>query len=1067
MDHIENIASTQVADTQAADMQAAGCASDCTAESSTSANAGRCELGRREFVGLSAAALASAAALSAAPLAGAEETAAGSDPAASDAAAGVASAAESDLVIPEVGAEIAGFKVVDQHRIDYLDVTCVRMEHEKTGANLIYAACEDTDRAFCIGFRTPAPDDKGIPHVFEHSTLCGSDKYPDPSLFFSMCSQTYNTYLNAATYPYCTLYPAASLSEDQLYVYVDYILSGVFHPTIMNDERAMMREAYRYELTDRDADITLTGTVYSEMRGAMTQAQRGLYGISKMLYPGSTQANISGGDPAVIPTMTHQDLIDFHNSYYHPSNSTLALYGKIDLEKFLARIDGYLSEFEKAEIAIDDPNYQPIEGFVEGATTFPTSEGTQTEPYAYYGISLDGTTESEESLATQFISTLCTAGSPLDRLFSEKFPAAQPTVAITSDTMKVPTLLIAGVGDGVEDAEAFKQVIDDALAETLEQGVGADLMKSQCQQLRFALGMEREDSGFAADLAISLVKCWGKSGDPDSYKASYDIAGQIEDYAEQDGLTAFLRERLGGSQRSGVFVVTAEPGGAEREEAELKQSLVDMKAAMTDEEIDALIARTQDFAAWTEANAQSSGIDAVKAVDVASLPEEGSFYSAETEVADGITYVTSEVESGDLVYLELRFDPSFIPADQLFPYSLAAQYSAFMGTASHTADEMLNLSAQLLYQFTVSPTYFIYKDGGYRPSCTVSGTFLKDQVNEALDYIDEVLFDVDFSDIDRLRSKMTENVLTENMAASVMPLVFLDALISQRAKDGAEYAENTNAGFGFSRWQREMAAASDEELGQVAQVAQEVWAQVPRKENLIIGIAGNAEGIAATRERLAKTIERLDSTVREAADYSGLEGLEGPVALEIPGTLMYNYQFIPASKYGMEYDGKLLAVQSVVADKIMMGILRFQNSAYGADCGVNEDFAYVSSYRDPEYDKTFEVYEQVGDLVKALDLTQDDLDGYITSAFSSLATPVGPLTGAKTAIGDAIAGRTTFADKQRYMGELKQLTVADFAEYASLFDRLATEGERVCIGAVQVVEEHQNDYATIIRDYVE
>lgn len=235
-------------------------------------------------------------------------------------------AAEGSL--PDVGEIISGFKVTQLYALDALGGTVVHMEHEKTGAQLIYLANEDVNRTFSIGFRTKYDNDKGVPHVFEHACLSGSEKYPDPSLFFTMMNQTYNTFMNAMTATDYTIYPESSLSEDQLYVYADYVLSGVLHPLVVSDERSMMREAYRYELTDRDAQITLSGTVYSEMLGALSMNQRHLYELYKLMYPGSYTSTNTGGDPDVIPTMTQADLQAFHSTYYQPSNALIVLTGR-------------------------------------------------------------------------------------------------------------------------------------------------------------------------------------------------------------------------------------------------------------------------------------------------------------------------------------------------------------------------------------------------------------------------------------------------------------------------------------------------------------------------------------------------------------------------------------------------------------------------------------------------------------------------------------------------------------------------------------------------------------------
>ena len=238
-----------------------------------------------------------------------------------------------------VGDELCGFTVTQIVHNEQYDLDYVHMQHRKTGALLVYIPCEDTERSFTVSFRTPAENDKGIPHVYEHSTLGGSEKYPDPSLFFSMINQTYNTWLNAATYISNTTFDAASLSEEQLLAFADYIIDGLYHPTIMTDERAMMREAYRYELESEDAPLELTGTVYSEMQAHTSPLTLSSVRATKMMFPGSRFAAFNGGDPDVIPEMTWQELKDFHDTYYHPSNSLTVLYGKLDPEPFLRLID--------------------------------------------------------------------------------------------------------------------------------------------------------------------------------------------------------------------------------------------------------------------------------------------------------------------------------------------------------------------------------------------------------------------------------------------------------------------------------------------------------------------------------------------------------------------------------------------------------------------------------------------------------------------------------------------------------------------------------------------------------
>lgn len=354
-------------------------------------------------------------------------------------------AAEGSL--PDVGEIISGFKVTQLYALDALGGTVVHMEHEKTGAQLIYLANEDVNRTFSIGFRTKYDNDKGVPHVFEHACLSGSEKYPDPSLFFAMMNQTYNTFMNAMTTTDYTIYPESSLSEDQLYVYADYVLSGVLHPLVVSDERSMMREAYRYELTDRDAQITLSGTVYSEMLGALSMNQRHLYELYKLMYPGSYTSTNTGGRSDVIPTMTQADLQAFHSTYYQPSNALIVLTGELDLARFLALIDeDYLSATTRRRLK-SRTRTTSRGRYREARSVAPATADSEAQSIVSYAFALEGMTAEEEAVMENLADVLNMESSPLVKKTNERLPAAQVGAALLNrDLGKDPTLVFPDAG---------------------------------------------------------------------------------------------------------------------------------------------------------------------------------------------------------------------------------------------------------------------------------------------------------------------------------------------------------------------------------------------------------------------------------------------------------------------------------------------------------------------------------------------------------------------------------------------------------------------------------------------
>ena len=405
---------------------------------------------------------------------------------ASCALAEVAAAPAEAAALPRAGEQIAGFTVDRVVPYASMDAQVVEFTHDKTGAKLVWIANDSIERAFCVGFRTHVNDDKGIPHVFEHVVLAGSEKYPNPSLFMTAVFGTYNTFLNGMTSSTFTCYPCASLSEEQLLRYVDYYLDGAYHPLVLTDERSMLVEACRYELPSADAELTLQGTVYSEMLGALTQETDAYYHALRATFPGSAVGSVTGGVPGVIETMTHQDLIDFHAAYYHPSNSLMVLSGDLDIARFLELIDGeYLSKYERKEVDLSDSAYEPITGLVEEDVTFPVGANDAGETCMYYTIPLPGMDLLELNQLAFAMSAMVVNGQPFDQLVKQRLPGVSvlPGCNIQGPCLSVYFYV---TGAAPEQKDEVLSVIHDGVAATIERGLDRDLLESSVLSERMA-----------------------------------------------------------------------------------------------------------------------------------------------------------------------------------------------------------------------------------------------------------------------------------------------------------------------------------------------------------------------------------------------------------------------------------------------------------------------------------------------------------------------------------------------------------------------------------------------------
>ena len=427
-----------------------------------------------------------------------------------------AAQAEMAHSVPAVGDSLHGFTVTAVEDYDRLDAKIVYLTHEKTGGPVIWVADDDTERSFTIGFRTHYDNDKGVPHVFEHAALSGSESYPDSQLFFNMISNTCQTYLNAITCINRTVYPCASISDAQLLKFADVYLAGVFEPLVVSDIHAMQREAYRYQLDSEDADLQLTGTVYSEMLGNYYSAE-GSYVMRRLTYPGSWYATCTGGQPGVIETMTQQDLIDYHDTYYQPSNALTVLYGDLELSDFLEVIAKYYDRYEKTEVSAADPGYTPFTGYSEVSADVCASADAAADTTLYYVIPVRGLSDDDLTLFSSFLSAaLCNEQSALYKLMMDRFPSANFGASLLTEGAEPMVLFAMLNAEGIASAD-FSAAVREGLTAVLDEGIRYDVLQAQVKSTRLSDATAREKSSIGVSLSTSILQSFAVNGEADRY----------------------------------------------------------------------------------------------------------------------------------------------------------------------------------------------------------------------------------------------------------------------------------------------------------------------------------------------------------------------------------------------------------------------------------------------------------------------------------------------------------------------------------------------------------------------
>ena len=314
-----------------------------------------------------------------------------------------------------------GFVFEKEEYVEEISAMVRILKHEKSGAKLMHIKNDDTNKTFSIAFRTPPSDDTGLPHILEHSVLCGSRKFPAKEPFVELAKGSLNTYLNAMTYSDKTMYPISSQNDTDFINLMDVYLDAVFFPNIYENPLILKQEGWNYKLENPEDEIEYQGVVYNEMKGAFSSPEGILFRkIEESLFPDTIYRFESGGDPQSIPELTQEQFLDFHKKYYHPSNSYICLYGDGDIDEHLKLIDeGYLCHFDKIQVDSHIPFQRPFNSMEEIELKYPIAEGEDEENKTYLALNfaIEDTSNKDAILGMQILQDLLleTPAAPLKK----------------------------------------------------------------------------------------------------------------------------------------------------------------------------------------------------------------------------------------------------------------------------------------------------------------------------------------------------------------------------------------------------------------------------------------------------------------------------------------------------------------------------------------------------------------------------------------------------------------------------------------------------------------------------
>lgn len=890
--------------------------------------------------------------------------------------------------------ELTAYEVLEKREIPDIDSTAYLCRHKKSGARVALLSNQDENKVFSIGFRTTPTDSTGVAHITEHSVLCGSKNFPLKDPFVELCKGSLNTFLNAMTYPDKTIYPVASCNDKDFQNLMHVYLDAVFYPNTYENEAIFRQEGWHYELNEA-GELTYNGVVYNEMKGAFSSPDDILFReISTALYPHTTYGVESGGDPEYIPDLTYEQFLDFHRTYYHPSNSYIYLYGDMDMAEKLDYIDReYLSHFDYLEVHSEIAEEPAFAEPVRKVREFPIQEGTDPEESAFLALAFSAgdVLDKEMYVAMKILDfALCVVpGAPLKQTLINRGIGKE--VYSMTENIRQPLFGIVAKGTSVSKEEEFKAVIREVLEGIVRNGFDKKALLSAINYMEFQY-READYGTFPKGLmcGIQMLDSWlYDDSKPFLHIEANETYAALRKKAEEGYFEKLIEKYFLQNPHAVTVVLVPREGLTRKQEEALKEKLAKIKDGMSEEElagIRSMMDRLNEFREKEDSPEDIARIPLLAREDLKRETEV--IYNLEKKLGD-TPALHHEVFTNGIGYLRLIFQIKDIPKEY-FPYiGVLKNVYCNMNTEHYTYAELcseINLATGGI--FTAQNTYGRATDADrYTITMEICTKALYENLPRALELMEELILTTDLTDKARLKEILAEN----NSGMEGYILQAGHAVATSRAQAyGSVMCAVVDELSGLTQYDltRELEKNFEARGQELVEKLQTLSRMIFRPENLMIDFTGDGAELPKLEQPVAALKSRLYTceVKREAYAPKPEKKNEG---LTTPGQVDYVCRAGNFKKRGLDYNGALAVLRVMMGYEYLWMNIRVKGGAYGCMNGFGRDGSgYFVSYRDPNLGQTIDVFEKAAEFVENYEADERTMTKYIIGAIGELDTPL-------------------------------------------------------------------------------
>ena len=956
--------------------------------------------------------------------------------------------------------DLAEYEILDEHRVEDVQSDGFILRHKKSGARIAILSNNDDNKVFYIGFRTPPEDETGVPHIIEHTTLCGSKKFPVKDPFIELAKGSLNTFLNAMTYPDKTVYPVASCNDQDFKNLMDVYLDAVFNPNITKYEEIFKQEGWHYELTGKDDELKINGVVYNEMKGAYSSPDEVLSSqIYRSLFPDNTYSKDSGGNPEYIPKLTYEAYLDFYHKYYHPSNSYIYLYGDMDVVERLEWLDKeYLSLYD----------YKKVNSEINKQPAFDEIKNVE----AQYSITMDDSQENKTYLSYNRV-----VGDTLDEMLYQAFDVLDYALVSSPGAPVKQALIDAGIGDDVygsydagilqpvfsfvaknanaSQADEFESIIENTLKEVVKTGINKEALLAGINSSEFKF-READFGQFPKGLLFGLncLDSWlFDDMKPFIHLECLGTFAKLRKAVDTDYFEKLIQEYLLDNTHGSSVTVKPKRGlGNEREEA-LAKELSNYKASLSDEEIKKLIEDTEHLKKYQEEPSSDEDLRKLPMLTRADMKKNAmAFSNIEDELLD-VKVVRHDIESNGIDYISFLFDAGDFAQSELGYLGFFTNALGLVSTEKYSYTDLAN--ATNIYTGGISTGTASHPDikdrNNFVFKLEVKLKVLEKNLDKALELMEQMLLSSDFTDTKRLgelvaqiKARLQANLSSSgHLVAAMRSMSSFSryALYQDELKGVAFYRS-------ICRIEKELSESPKNVSDKLAAIAKKLFA----RNRMLISFTGNNEAYCNAKPSLEKVIAGFNkmSAVGNQAEVHFNTAKEAFIDASQIQYVAKTGDFICE---GYEYTGALRLLRIILSYDYLWINVRVKGGAYGCmNTFLRSGESYFVSYRDPNLSDTLDVYDRIPEYIKSFSPDERDMTKYIIGTFSALDTPMNPEAKGSRSLSAYLEG-ITYEQIQKERNEILNAQPEDIRRLADLVEAVLKKDSICVIGNENMIKE--------------